>query len=179
MPIKSYSLGILLFFSTLANAQNTENLEDEYLAPLNDHSKEGQKNFVIDLLSLAGYTLDDIWVYQTLPNKARVFQVKYNENSQGGFMFVRWDKNKKENYIANKMIDAGVYYNLNAAQEIMRKQTDKNSFGVEEAALQAPDQERISTEDLEGLRGVYEEQQEEKKLKELERQSKKKKKKRN
>ena len=39
----------------------------------------------------------------------------------------------------------------------MRKQTDKDFFGVEDGALQAPDQEKISTEDLKGLRGIYEE----------------------
>ena len=45
----------------------------------------------------------------------------------------------------------GVYYNLKAAKEIMRKQTDKE-FAVEDAALQAPDQEKITTDELEGLR---------------------------
>ena len=73
----------------------------------------------------------------------------YNEESQSGFIFIRWDKKKKENYVANKMIDQGVYYNLKAAKEIMRQQTDKTAFNVEDAALQAPDQEKITKEDLE------------------------------
>jgi hypothetical protein len=74
--------------------------------------------------------------------------------------------------VANKLIDPGLYYNLKAAKEIMRKQTDKDFFGVEDGALQAPDQEKISTEDLKGLRGIYEEKQEERKLKKQEQQNK-------
>ena len=77
------------------------------------------------------------------------------------------------------MIDPKVYYNLKAAKEIMRQQTDKKEFNIEDAALQAPDQETISAEDLEGLRLEYELQQEEKKLRELEKESKKKKRKKN
>ena len=76
--------------------------------------------------------------------------------------------------MANKMIDPGLYYNLKAAKEIMRKQTDKDFFGVEDGALQAPDQEKISSEDLEGLRGLYEERQEERKLKKQEEENKQK-----
>ena len=72
------------------------------------------------------------------------------------------------------MIDPGLYYNLKAAKEIMRKQTDKDFFGVEDGALQAPDQEKISAEDLEGLRGLYEEKQEERKLKKQEEEKKQK-----
>ena len=72
------------------------------------------------------------------------------------------------------MIDPGLYYNLKAAKEIMRKQTDKDFFGVEDGALQAPDQEKISTEDLKGLRGLYEERQEERKLKKQEEENKQK-----
>ncbi len=63
------------------------------------------------------------------------------------------------------MIDPGLYYNLNAAREIMRNQTNKQAFNVEDIALQAPDQETISTEEIEGLRQVYELEQEEKKIK--------------
>ena len=39
------------------------------------------------------------------------------------------------------MIDPGVYYNLKLARELMRKQTNKATFDVEDAALQAGDQE--------------------------------------
>ena len=77
------------------------------------------------------------------------------------------------------MIDPGVYYNLNAAKEIMREQTDKKEFLVEDAALQAPDQEKLTADDLEGLRQQYELDQEEKKLKELEKANKKKRKRKN
>ena len=103
----------------------------------------------------------------------------YDEKQQSGFIFIRWDKVNKENYVANKMIDPGVYYNLKAAKEIMRIQTDKKEFAVEDAALQAPDQEKITTDELEGLRQQYELDQEEKKLKELEKASKKKRKRKN
>jgi len=82
----------------------------------------------------------------------------------GGFVFVRWDKVKKENYIANKLIDPGVYYNLNAAKEIMRKQTQKAYFEVKDVLPQAPDQEQISEESLEGLREEFDLKNEEKKL---------------
>ena len=47
--------------------------------------------------------------------------------------------------------------------------------GDEDVALQAPDQVKITKEDLEGLREEYTLQQEEKKLKELEKASNKKK----
>ena len=33
------------------------------------------------------------------------------------------------------MVDPGVYYNLKAAKEIMRKQTDKATFSKEDVAL--------------------------------------------
>ena len=157
---------------------NEEYVEEEYFEPLNDKSSEGQMIFVEELLDLAGYIIETIEVYQTLPNSARIYRVKYNENTQGGFIFIRWDKKKKENYIANKMIDPGVYYNLNTAREIMRNQTNKESFSVEDIALQAPDQETISTDDIEGLRQAYDLEQEEKKLKEIERLNKTKKKRR-
>ena len=166
------------FFKT--NAQYDDYDEDEYeetyLEPINDKSDEGQKIFVEELLDLAGYMLDEIEIYQRLPNYAKVFRVKYDEKSKGGFIFIRWDKKNKENYVANKLIDPGLYYNLKAAKEIMRKQTNKDFFGVEDGALQAPDQEKISTEDLKGLRGLYEEKQEERKLKKQEQENKEKKK---
>ncbi len=167
---------LVSFFKT--NAQYNDYDEDEYeevyLEPINDKSDEGQKIFVEELLDLAGYILDEIEIYQRLPNHAKVFRVKYDEKSKGGFIFIRWDKEKEENYVANKMIDPGLYYNLKAAKEIMRKQTDKDFFGVEDGALQAPDQEKISTEDLKGLRGLYEERQEERKLKKQEEENKQK-----
>ena len=78
--------------------------------------------------------------------------------------------------MANILIDPSLYYNLKAAKEIMRKQTNNDFFGVEDGALQAPDQEKISTEDLKGLRGLYEEKQEERKLKKQEQENKEKKK---
>ena len=156
-------------------ADDEQYAEEEYVEPLNDKSREGQMLFVQDLLDLAGYIIETIEVYQTLPNNARVYRVKYNEKTEGGFLFIRWDKKKKENYVANKMIDPGVYYNLNAAREIMRNQTNKEAFTVEDIALQAPDQETISTDDIEGLRQAYDLEQEEKKLKELERLNKSKK----
>ena len=77
---------------------------------------------------------------------------------------MRWDKVKKENFIANKMIDPGVYYNLNAAKEIMRKQTNKANFTVDDVALQAPDQEQINSDDLDELRAEFELKNEEKRL---------------
>ena len=89
--------------------------------------------------------------------------VKY-ASVNGGFVFVRWDKVKKENFIANKMIDPGVYYNLNAAKEIMRKQTDKANFTVDDVALQAPDQEQINSADLDELRAEFDLKNEEKRL---------------
>ena len=175
---------VLIFLLTASlfktNAQYDDYDEDEYeetyLEPINDKSDEGQKIFVEELLDLAGYILDEIEIYQRLPNHAKVFRVKYDEKSKGGFIFIRWDKKNKENYVANKLIDPGLYYNLKAAKEIMRKQTNKDFFGVEDGALQAPDQEKISTEDLKGLRGLYEEKQEERKLKKQEQENKEKKK---
>jgi len=83
-------------------------------------------------------------------------------------------KNLKVDLFLFDMIDQEVYYNLKVAKEIMRQQTDKKVFNVEDAALQAPDQEKITKEDLEGLREEYTLQQEEKKLKELEKASNKK-----
>ena len=168
---------LFLFWGGIILAQSThQNTVEEivFQDPINDNSITGQKDFIQELMYLAGYTVDKITVYQNLPNHAKIFRVIYNEESQSGFIFIRWDKKKKENYVANKMIDQGVYYNLKAAKEIMRQQTDKAAFNVEDAALQAPDQEKITKEDLEGLREEYILQQEEKKLKELEKASNKK-----
>ena len=146
-------LSLLLFFCfNLSLAQDEDYYEDEddtyeeveYLSPLNDKSLEGQKLFVEELLDLSGYIVKSIQVYQKLPNNAKVFRVKLDSKNEGGFMFVRWDEKEKENYIANKMIDPGVYYNLKASKEIMRKQTDKGSFGIEDIGLQAGDQEQVA-----------------------------------
>ena len=85
-----------------------------------DPSLQTQTAFVEEILYVAGYVPESIEIYQTLPNYAHVFRVKL-DSVNGGFMFVRWDKEKKEHFIANKMIDPGFYYNLKAAREIMRK----------------------------------------------------------
>lgn len=182
MQLRKQSLWTVFFFiSSLLYAQDNlvdpqDSSEETVLAPINDNSSDGQRYFAAELMRIAGIKVDYIEVYQTLPNHARVLRVKYNEENQGGFIFIRWDKQKKENFVANKMIDPGVYYNLNAAREIMREQTNKIYFKAEDAAMQAPDQETISPEDLEGLRQQYELDQEEKKMKELERANKKKRK---
>ena len=136
----------LCFNLSLAQEDPYENEEEdyeevEYLSPLNDKSLEGQKLFVEELLDLSGYIVKSIQVYQKLPNNAKVFRVKLDTKNEGGFVFVRWDKKEKENYIANKMIDPGVYYSLKASKEIMRKQTDKGSFGIDDIGLQAADQD--------------------------------------
>ena len=140
---------------------------DEYIEPISDPSAQGQRFFVEDLLDIAGYVPEKIDIYQTLPNNARVFRIKL-DSINGGFVFVRWDKVKKENYVANKMIDPGVYYNLKAAKEIMRKQTDKATFSTEDVALQAPDQEQINSAELEEMRAEFDLKNEEKRLEEEE-----------
>ena len=140
---------------------------DEYIEPISDPSAQGQRFFVEDLLDIAGYVPEKIDIYQTLPNNSRVFRIKL-DSINGGFVFVRWDKAKKENYVANKMIDPGVYYNLKAAKEIMRKQTDKATFSTEDVALQAPDQEQINSADLKEMRAEFDLKKEEKRLEEEE-----------
>ena len=163
----------VLFFIFLLSQTNLfgQASEDVYLEPINDPSAEGQRFFVEELLDIAGYVPEKIQIYQTLPNKARVFRVKL-DSVNGGFVFVRWNKTKKENYIANKMIDPGVYYNLNAAKEIMRKQTDKANFTKDDMALQAPDQIQINGAELEELRAEFNLKNEEKKLEQEEALSK-------
>ena len=155
----------VLFFIFLLAQTNLfgQAFEDEYLEPINDPSAEGQRFFVEELLDIAGYVPEKIQIYQTLPNQSRVFRVKL-DSVNGGFVFVRWDKSKKENYVANKRIDPGVYYNLKAAKEIMRKQTNKANFTVDDVALQAPDQEQINSDDLDELRAEFELKNEEKRL---------------
>ena len=174
-------LSLLLFFCfNLSLAQDEDYYEDEddtyeeveYLSPLNDKSLEGQKLFVEELLDLSGYIVKSIQVYQKLPNNAKVFRVKLDSKNEGGFMFVRWDKKEKENYIANKMIDPGVYYNLKASKEIMRKQTDKGSFGIEDIGLQAGDQEQISKDELEQFRQEFDLQEKEKEVEKINQENK-------
>ena len=157
------SFYFFLFFFGIQTFLFSQVYRDDYIEPISDPSAEGQRFFVEDLLDIAGYVPEGIQIYQTLPNKARVFRVKL-DSVTGGFVFVRWDKVKKENYIANKLIDPGVYYNLNAAKEIMRKQTQKAYFEVKDVLPQAPDQEQISEESLEGLREEFDLKNEEKKL---------------
>lgn len=154
---------ILLFLAVSPTLFFAQEYDDVYIEPINDPSADGQRFFVEDLLDLAGYVPENIQIYQTLPNKARVFRVKL-DSVNGGFIFVRWDKTKKENYVANKMIDPGVYYNLKAAKEIMRKQTNKANFTVDDVSLQAPDQEQINSSDITELREEFELKNEEKKL---------------
>jgi hypothetical protein len=77
------------------------------------------------------------------------------DSVNGGFLFVRWNKKEKKHYVANKMIDAGMYYNLKAAEEIMRIQTEKASFSADDISIQPGDQFKISGEDINGLRGEY------------------------
>ena len=154
-------LFLLFFVGTVTHLSCQE--YDEYLEPINDPSADGQRFFVQDLLDIAGYVPEKIHIYQTLPNKSRVFRVKL-DSVNGGFVFVRWDKTKKENYVANKMIDPGVYFNLKAAKEIMRKQTNKANFTVDDVALQAPDQEQINSADLDELRAEFDLKNEEKRL---------------
>ena len=160
--MKGYHILIFLFLGIQTQLLG-QTYEDEYLEPINDPSAEGQKFFVEDLLDIAGYVPEKIQIYQTLPNKARVFRVKL-DSVNGGFVFVRWDKTKKENYVANKMIDPGVYYNLKAAKEIMRKQTNKANFTKDDVALQAPDQEQINRAELDEFRAEFDLENEERML---------------
>tara|TARA_B100000925_G_scaffold289868_1_gene273746 strand:+ start:2285 stop:2812 length:528 start_codon:yes stop_codon:yes gene_type:complete len=148
-----------VLFSQDINDSDEEYYDDEFYS-LYDYSLEGQKMFVEDLLDTAGYIIKSIETYQTLPNNSRIFRVDL-ENSDGGFIFIRWDKKKKENYVDNKLIDSEIYYNLNAAKEIKRKQTEKESFGIEDIAIQASDQEKITTEEITLLRQEYKEMIEE------------------
>ena len=174
---------ILLPFLIISfNSFSQDYYEEEFFEPINDSSLDGQRLFVEELLDMAGYVPEKIWVYQTLPNKAHVFRVKLDSIS-GGFVFVRWDKTKKENYIANKLIDPGLYFNLKSAKEIMRKQTNKASFSTNDVSIQASDQESISKDELIGLRQEFDLREREKALelakKNLKKRSKKKSKQKN
>lgn len=155
-----YFVFLGLLTSYVINAQDEDDFKTEGL--FKDPSVETQRAFVKEILSVAGYAPEYIQIYQTLPNYAHVYRVKL-DSVTGGFMFVRWDKEKKEHFIANKMIDPGLYYNLKTAREIMRKQTLNASFSVEDAALQASDQEQINESDLLELRSIYDKEEEEKK----------------
>ena len=161
-----YSQKFLIFFIIsiqILKSQNDNGHISSYFNPLNDPTVEGQTNFVEELMDIAGYNPEKIEIYQTLPNKAKVFRVKL-DSVNGGFVFIRWDSKKKENYVANKMIDPGVYFNLKAAKEIMRKQTDKAYFTVEDVLPQAHDQEQINIGELNQFREEFELKQEEKRL---------------
>ncbi|MBJ25728.1 MAG: hypothetical protein CMC91_06340 [Flavobacteriaceae bacterium] len=157
-------LALVLSINHLFSQDYEQKLKE--IQSLYDNSSVGQTFFVEDLLKIAGYKAEKIQIYQTLPNNARVFRVKLDSVS-GGFIFVRWDKDKSENYIDNKLIDPGIYFNLNAAREIMRKQTEKANFGVDDVAIQAPDQEQIGPEQLNQFREEFKLKEEEKKSKEL------------
>ncbi len=156
-PSKLIWLPLWCFFGLsvlYAQADDEEDYEDEnydILLPLNDPSSEGQMLFVEELLDLAGYVTENIVIYQTLPNQARVFRVKL-DSINGGFVFVRFDKKTNENFVANKMIDPGIYYNLQAAKEILRRQTDKATLTKNDVAIQPSDQERITRGELSNLR---------------------------
>lgn len=156
-PSKLIWLPLWCFFGLsvlYAQAEDEEDYEDEnydILLPLNDPSSEGQMLFVEELLDLAGYVAENIVIYQTLPNQARVFRVKL-DSINGGFVFVRFDKKTNENFVANKMIDPGIYYNLQAAKEILRRQTDKATLTKNDVAIQPSDQERITRGELSNLR---------------------------
>ena len=143
----------IIWFIAFKSFSQSESLIENYEL-YSDPSLETQFSFVQELLYVAGYVPEKIRIYQTLPNHAHVYQVTL-DSVNGGFIFVRWNKDKKEHYVANKMIDPGLYYNLNAAREIMRNQTQKATFNSEDKSLQASDQFEISGEDIKGLRGLY------------------------
>ena len=158
--INNKVLKLILFSITstlFIYAQDETLIEGNY----NDPSLVTQTAFVQELLYVAGYVPEKIEVYQSLPNYSHVFRVKL-DSVTGGFVFVRWDKQKKQHYVANKMIDPGVYYNLKSAQEIMRKQTQNASFSIKDGALQASDQQKIGNEDLDELRQKYDKREKEK-----------------
>lgn len=161
MKVKIFIQLILLPFFLLG--QEEANIEGFY----SDPSAETQYAFVQELLYIAGYVPEKIEIYQTLPNHAHVYRVQL-DSVNGGFMFVRWDKNKKEHYLANKMIDPGLYYNLNVAREMMRKQAQKTFFDTEDIAIQASDQQKFTTQDIQELRQEYDSLLEEKRLAEKE-----------
>ena len=154
--LKLKTLYINLFFQILtfkAFSQEAESLIENYEL-YSDSSLETQYSFVQELLYVAGYVPEKITVYQTLPNNAHVYRITL-DSVNGGFLFVRWNKKDKKHYVANKMIDAGMYYNLKAAEEIMRKQTENASFSADDISIQAGDQFKISGKDINGLRSEF------------------------
>ncbi len=152
---------VVILFASVAFAQEAESLIENYEF-YSDPSLDTQYAFVQELMYVAGYVPEKITVYQTLPNNAHVYRVTL-DSVNGGFLFVRWNKKEKKHYVANKMIDAGMYYNLKAAEEIMRKQTENASFSADDISIQAGDQFKISGEDINGLRDEYDKKMEAKK----------------
>ena len=156
-PLFLFVISCLFSFLTFSQEERYEDLSnanvDEYeiLAPINDPSSQGQRLFVEELLDVAGYAPEKITVYQTLPNAARVYRVQL-DSINSGLIFIRWNSTKKENFIANKLIEPEWYYNLNVAREVLRKQTEKTTFSVNDVALQAPDQTKITPEELKAFR---------------------------
>lgn len=151
---------IFLCFTGFFFAQEQDSYAEEevFYDVAKDPSKEGQWAFVQELLYTAGFMPEKVEIYQTLPNQARVYRITI-DSVTGGFLFVRWDKKNQEHYIANKMINPGWYYNLKAAREIMRKQTNKASFSKEDIAIQAADQNTFSNEEINEFRSIYSEKQ--------------------
>ena len=158
---KNYYVLLIIFGLVSVFFYGQERTNNEYETNYiigKDPSKEGQWAFVQELLYTAGFMPESVQIYQTLPNNSRVYRVNI-DSITGGFLFVRWDAKKKEHYVANKMINPGWYYNLKAAREIMRKQTNKANFTKEDMALQAQDQIPITDEELVELRKTFSEKE--------------------
>ena len=158
---KNYYVILILFGLVSVFFYGQERTNNEYETNYiigKDPSKEGQWAFVQELLYTAGFMPESVQIYQTLPNNARVYRVNI-DSITGGFLFVRWDAKKKEHYVANKIINPGWYYNLKAAREIMRKQTNKANFTKDDMALQAQDQIPITSEELVELRKTFSEKE--------------------
>ncbi len=84
---------LLILISAFKTFAQSESLIENYEI-YKDPSLETQFSFVQELLYVAGYVPEKIRVYQTLPNHAHVYQVTL-DSVNGGFIFVRWDKEKK------------------------------------------------------------------------------------
>ena len=72
---------LFLFWGGIILAQSTDQNTVEEIVfqdPINDNSINGQKDFVQGLMSLAGYSVDEITVYQNLTNHSKIFRVIYN-----------------------------------------------------------------------------------------------------
>jgi len=158
---KNYYVLLIIFGLVSVFFYGQERTNNEYETNYiigKDPSKEGQWAFVQELLYTAGFMPESVQIYQTLPNNSRVYRVNI-DSITGGFLFVRWDAKKKEHYVANKMINPGWYYNLKAAREIMRKQTNKANFTKDDMALQAQDQIPITNAELVELRKTFSEKE--------------------